>query len=643
MAYVNLPGIFEERNDGGLSEVIVNNDPAFLVIGTASKGASETFYQVRSVKDAVAAYGKTGTLIRGLVEATLMGAKNSRLYRIGATSFSVSNIGGAITVESILKDDSIGSSYSMVYDDTTTRLRIWRISDNSLVYDNNPVSTSDAVDLGHFMVSGEAVIGAGDSIGTFASPRVMEDADLDDAAVVIVNGTDGVNLSRMKLWEELYIAYQTLEDQRIDYVLPMNVYLDDANVMDHTAAEMASIFDAYIPHVALDPSEAYPTEGATDDALAKVYVEEYEGEYKFWWWFPSSPNADVDATFTSDNGAQIFPSDGSADGTHTTASGLLTGSDFHEVNFAYELANFCYNHSSNVIDCIGSIGVRPPSSYSPKDVSIWVGTLPTYELQEDGTNLITENGTGLMGNKFMAGRLSDVASSGRPGMAVDGIDGLLFGGFYATDSGFLDGTQLKDDNDRLIDIGAYISVVPTFSSLRNISKSTSYVATLAPTYLGFVSSLPSNSSPMNKVVPSVRLPYRVSTPKLDLLAGLGYVTFHTKPKGTVVSDAPTAARPSSDYRRLTTVRIVKDVVDDCRAVAEPFLGEVLSKVKMQALETKLDEALSLRVKGQYLSRYNKKLSATPAQKVNGQAVLELTLVPQFELRQLTVIVALAAV
>jgi len=141
----------------------------------------------------------------------------------------------------------------------------------------------------------------------------------------------------------------------------------------------------------------------------------------------------------------------------------------------------------------------------------------------------------------------------------------------------------------------------------------------------------------------MRLPFRLAISKLDLLAGQRYVTFHAKTRGIVVSDAPTAARPDSDYQRLTTVRQVKAAVDAIRLAAEPFLGEGMSGAVLAALDTAIDGQLKSLVKQGLINRYEHQLTSTANQRVLGQATLELKLVPAFELRQLTIVVALAAV
>jgi hypothetical protein len=288
---------------------------------------------------------------------------------------------------------------------------------------------------------------------------------------------------------------------------------------------------------------------------------------------------------------------------------------------------------------LGFIGVRPPNSFSLKDISNWIGKEPTFVAS--GTNLVVQlNGTGLRGNKWMAGRKA-ITGTGLTGHSIGGLE-LAYGGFIATEDGWCDGVQIEDRNDHLVDIGKYISVVGAYGVMSNTSSSTAYIASSAALYAGFVSSLDSKDGPTNSVIPGTRLPFRISVSKLDSLAGYRYVMLQDKAKGTVVADAPTASRPDSDYTRLTTIRIVKDVLDSVRAVADPFLGKSLSGAKFAALDTAISQALAKMQAGQYISRYDKSLSATAIEKVQGKCNLELVLVPAYELRRLYIYVALAA-
>lgn len=639
MALENLPGIFGQKLDGNLAILPVNNNPIVLVIGTAKKGESETIVRVDRVSDASAAFGKEGTLVRGMYEASIAGALNIRLFRIGATAAVLKNIGGtgALTITTVRKDDSAGKDYKLFYESTTKRLRVFRAIDNVIVYDNNPAYPLEGIDLQEVSVEGVAAAGA--SIGSLSVPVTLVAANGVSGAVYTA-GTDGVvdsdnattGLSRVKMYEHLYTAYKLLGDQAIDVVIPMNVYLDDANVADMSASTIATL--------GLAALAAYPNEGAPTDVLAKLYTEEVDGIDYFWWWWPTNPNTAPDTMFTSDLGANIFPAIGSASATLKSDGSTLTGSDFHEVNFAHQLATFCFRQSEDNAEMTGVIGVNPPNSYSLKDVAIWAGKLPITNDDGNGNIVVTTNGSGLLGNKFMSGR---IAAGGVPGFTVGGVAGLYNGGLIGTDTGFLDDSELRDANDHLVDIGKYISVVASYPILSNPSRPNSYAASGAATYGGFYCNLPASSAPTNKLLRNLRIPFRLSSSKLDQMAGKRYVTFHAKTKGIVVSDAPTAARPDSDYRRLSTVRIVKAAIDGVRQVAEPFLGEGLRGASLAALDTAIDKTLSALVKSGDLVRYEAKVSSTPTQRVLGEATVELKLVPAFELRRITVIVALAAV
>jgi hypothetical protein len=625
MAFENLPGIFPNLIDGNLQIATVNENPIVLVIGTAARGDSENLYKVNSPSKAAQDFGRhDGTLVRGLYEAIAGGAENIRLYRIGATSAKLEKVGGGITVETIAKDDTAGVSVKIFWDDNAGRLRVWRVSDNQLVYDNNPAYPSGSIDLQVVSVFG-AQVGTPGSIGTADDPLTLADADTESGAEYTA-GTDGITLSRMELFEALFKAYLLLENQDLDIILPQNVYLDDANIQDMTTAEVNAVNTASAPW---DADPAYPIAGDFHDVLGKVFAQEFEGEWYFWW--------DMDR----DGLAEIYPNLPNADEDKDAYGNTLTLDDYHEANFAYQLANFCYQQSEDNAEMIGMIGTLPPNSWSLKDVSNWVGRAPTYTEDSAGNLIVSVNGTGLMGNKWRAGRLG-IADSGLPGHIVSNIDGLAYGGFIATDDGWPDGTQQLDRNDNLIDLGKYISVVPAQVVLSNQSNPTAYAATGSTVYGGFVSSLAANSAPTNKVQPGVRLPFRIAVSKLDDLAGLGYILFQRKPKGIVVADAPTSTRPDSDYRRLTTIRIVKATIDAIRAVGEPFLGEPITGARLAALETAINQMLVKLMKAEFLQRFEVSVTSTPTQQIQGKADVELVLVPAFELRQITVNVALAA-
>lgn len=722
MAFENLPGVFSEKVDGGLDIFQAQVAPQTVVLGTSAKGAANELTRVIRTADIVAQYGLDGTLTRGMYEVKDGGASNIRVYRMGATSAKAEGVGNTAyaasgdpgyIIETSDKDDTAGTLYAVHFDPTTNGtaglLKVWRSSDDFLVYSNEEGSEIDTLDV---VVSGsllggtttDSEIGTDSAAGAIALEDIAKDSiaaytvatdeaiafvfddpnssvtvsnqpvgnspgvaptfagataaavfatEVATAALVlaagdyhidyttgiisvygdqsapvdftvtyyhtyspfVVNtaGTDGTNPCKMEQYENLFNAYRALENERVDMVVPMDVYLDDNNVVDLTAGQITTLDLASIA--------AYPTAGNEQDVLGKVFTEEYLGETYFYW--------DIDDEGT----ANIFPAVGAASATTSIDGSDITDS-FIEVNFAYQLANFCFNMSVNNNECIGTIGALPPQSFGPRDIARWVGDLPNYTVNDDGTSVISDagdDGSGLLGNKFMSG------SAGYRG-------GDAEGGFIATDSGNLAGSELVDQNNEFVDIGKYISIVPSYVRLANqwTTNANGYLSNAAPSYAGFIMSLDSKSAPTNKVVPRVRAIHGLNNTVLDDLAGVKYTMFAQRPKGTVVVDAPTAARQSSDYNRLSTVRIVKESIDVVRSVADPFVGEANTAQRRAALETAVDAGLGILQRQGYLQDFQLTVSSTPQQQVQGDATIELVLVPAFELRQITIVVSLSA-
>lgn len=861
--YENLPGVFPSLQDGGLTPTVSSNSPKVMVLGTASDGFSEFPYIVTKPQEAANAFGVDGTLTRGMYEVRASGADNVLLYRIGATSCVLTGIGvagltGGITVETANKDSNVNTMYGIHFDNVGQRLVITNLDSDVVVYDCNSWSpNTPSIDRGEVYVSG-APDGTGTTIGTLSSPITLEAAGTGPYSLTYTAGTDGVNPSRMKLYELLFEAYRNLENVDFDIIVPMDVFLDDKNAADMTAAELAGLSYS---------GGSYPVTGSDSDALLYFYTEEYQGRNLFWWrrnglveneeyvfsfqdgyhtgdgdfvtffdmagnhycvnaaipnqglvesssaidfstlgsaahWGTNNEDFTLDdeaglgpytitldadclstvevvtlinskiagipaiaasleayrvdefkiglrrtaggagttitvgagvvdalaalniaaggyngsaasvpagaiftsATATASFGAGLSDSSsasavgtaffGAANGlgiadvtftdngdgtvsmvynvagnptdaatyditeagsgsissghvvknepdiypagyaTQTPNGTVIAETNFHEVNFAYQLANFCFVNSTNNNECFGVIGVKPPDSPALSDVRVWVGKLPVYTTDVNGNvtiNSAGDNGSGLLGNKFMAGKYGYRAN-------------VAGGGFIGTDTGFMDGTELEDLGGHKVDIGKYINVISAWVNIFNAYDTTGfgYITTAAPIYAGFISTLEAKSAPTNKLVPNVALPWRLSNNKLDQLSGVKYVTFQSKPKGIVVTDAPTAARNDSDYRRLTTVRIVKSVVDAVRIVADPFIGEAGNDAQRAALKTAIEGALAKLQKAGYVTRYDLAITATPQQRVAGEFYVELELVPAFETRRIYLRISLAA-
>lgn len=623
MTLNNLSRVTTNKIDGNTLPEQGIPGPAILVVGTASKGRADQAYLMTTASAAKAEFGTTGTLLRGMYEALQSGAENVILYRIGGTSAKVTGIGdsggtGGYTVETISKDDTSGTDYSMYYDDSENRVVVRRNSDDLVVFDN---SLDAPIELFEVVVSGTRATGGGEDIGSASG--FVDLADVSATGTVYTAGTDGIDLSRMELYEKLYVAYKDLLSYSFDVTVPMDVFLDDYNVIDQ--GHYLGAITPVLPGTNTYPTAGAYTLGSNVDALGRVYVEEYEGNYYFWW----------DLTADSFTAASIYPTSvGSATATTKIDGTDLSDDDFHEVNFAYQLGRFLYDYSTDIVDATGVIGCLPPASLSLTDKARWLGKAPTYTLNSTtGTYYIASssaNGTGLLGNKFMAGR-------------SDWRSGEFGGGMILTDTEFMDGTEQEDTNEVPIDLGKYISVAAETVYMRNSWYTNGYGDSFAASYGGQYLNLAPNSAPTNKKVSAtINKMYTFKLGDLDSLAGTGYVVLRNKPQGLVIADAPMATLPNSDWKRLSTGRIVKQIIDGVRTSCDKYLGGLTPPGTIAAMKEAVTKVLQRAVSNGLIKRYDDfEIIQTPDMAVAGEATIDLNVVPAFELRVLTLNISLA--
>lgn len=206
------------------------------------------------------------------------------------------------------------------------------------------------------------------------------------------------------------------------------------------------------------------------------------------------------------------------------------------------------------------------------------------------------------------------------------------------------GSVIQDADGQIVDLGAYITVVAGPSIQVNTSTRGVYETNSAAAIAGFVTTLDPASAPTNKALPeaALGLRYTYSPSQANRLAAKRFMTLKAKNDNTVVAieDAPTAAAASSDYNRLSTVRAVSVCVNDIHDVADPFIGEPASLNNRNALASAIAKRLDSRKEAGVITDYRFQLIATPADLVVGQLKVQLTIVPAFELRRITTIVAL---
>tara|TARA_Y100000310_G_scaffold342104_1_gene443796 strand:+ start:4616 stop:6568 length:1953 start_codon:yes stop_codon:yes gene_type:complete len=644
----NLPGVFLEMIDGNLTVFPDPASPLFFILGTSEKEPTNAdgsplsypYTVTQGAAEVLELFG-TGTLYNTFAEAQAGGANNFIVWRTGNTD------------DPLYKQyEGLFKAYAYMYDQNMDAvipggvyLDSRNVMDGDLAfsYAGNGDATSLKRDvLGRAYakeVDGEWQFAwwwpqntttlASSTNGIAQTSATVNQLQLNNGAVGGYNSSTGI----LGL-----VLTGGVSDSFTPGFIANSLSLSGATAAFNTMTSKATVGNCtskgdYWLHETTGAVFIQIGSGFADAPAALDDMEDVSG---------TRPTL---AYSVPDNPSLLDPDD-------LITSESLAASDFHEVNFAYQLAEFCHRGSEVVDTRFGFIGVRDIAGTgssgdwgSVLHESKWVGTAAS--LGTDGA--VSVNGSGLLGNKFLSGRIQGTLTGGGDFPAFQNTaDFNGESGFFLCDDtasaqrAWLDGVAKTDSNGNKVDLGKYISIMGSWINVFN--NGTSYNCSAAAAYGGMVmgGSLPIASAPTNKAFTTGTLLGTVSTPKLDALAGKRVVAVQRKATGNVVTDGVTAATSASDYRRLSTMRQVEAAVDGIRTVGEPFLGEGMTGVHIAALDTGIGDFLRTMVREGQINDYRFQLIVTPQMKILGQAIVQLTLVPAFELRSITVSVGLSA-
>ena len=343
---------------------------------------------------------------------------------------------------------------------------------------------------------------------------------------VYVPGENNVNAGWKKLYELLDEAYSNLETTLATECLVGSAILDAANIADGSVA--VNRLEYFRKYEDIDGQIVY--EWSTD----KIHYKDGLSTTT------NIMNADLDS-----NGQPII------------------SKRYNEVNFVHQFGEFLNGLTENDRFVLGFIGTSAPVSYSNANINKWIGVMPEYDI--DGT--IIANGTGLLGNKFLAGTITRAP------------------GFYKTDSGFPDGIPQQDSNGAFIDLDKFLSVVAGLVTLpvSPISGTNGQVINAAGLYAGL-------STTINELLAQrLSLPFEIKKPKLDLLSLVGYVVLQLKARGVVVVSGELATNANSDYDYISTSIIVREFANRVRDRLDVYIGKGLDPVRLTANIIKLSK------------------------------------------------------
>ena len=218
---------------------------------------------------------------------------------------------------------------------------------------------------------------------------------------------------------------------------------------------------------------------------------------------------------------------------------------------------------------------------------------------------------------------------------------------YMKDS---DGNEIVDTEGNKMDIGWYTSIVVGPEPVMVSDTLGTWYGSPALAYAALCASLKPESSPTNKALPGVKgMKYKFSNKQMNELVGNRMVVFKLKGEGSTtassipyVVDGCTAGNENCDYRRIATVKVVTDVVDQIREVSDPFIGEPNTVEQRNALSALISKRLTYLLNQGEIQYYAFEINATVQQVLLGECTISLTLVVPQELKKITTVVALRA-
>jgi hypothetical protein len=328
--------------------------------------------------------------------------------------------------------------------------------------------------------------------------------------------------------------------------------------------------------------------------------------------------------------------------TNTSVSLILKEEQIREVSFLHQAASMAYKASNIYRQCVSFVPVSQPKP-SNDGVQKWAGKAPLYQINdENGELVVGQNGTMLQGCKLLFG-------------ATDYRGGKPFGGIILTTGsnlpngepyGIDDTDEAVDSKGLPIDIGKHVIVIGSWGSIVSQNTRTDKIlalpkiskfVNLAPAVMGKLLSLPINEEPIGPVngrVSGVSV-LGVSVPK-SLLNSMALGRICMFDGSGALSILRTAALPSSDYTRVSTLRAANRILSNIRDMALPFLGKTVDFART-TMAQRIEGFMTGEVRLGNIQGYQPtKISATKADEIAGRLNVSVSFIPPFSLETVNV-------
>lgn len=315
---------------------------------------------------------------------------------------------------------------------------------------------------------------------------------------------------------------------------------------------------------------------------------------------------------------------------------------YNIAHFGYLFANFCNDAAVGYNTPLCGMNVKVPTKFDRNSIVTWIGKLPEFRIRVDNSEAVeavVKNGTGILGDAVMAGSVEYnrvYMSKADEGYWVDPAYGLLM-----TDEGFVDGHEVKDTYNKVVDLGKFLCVGGGLITFANRASSSAYIDTCGIYALGQLAGKPKNEGiSFSKIGTGSNATVTVIVNRnlYNDLASLGYVVVtREKGLGWVINNSNSAARNESGYFLISTTRTIKYVIEGKRSILVTFIGKPVTRFIYEAARTRLAESFQDDVKGGLLATIPVwDLRTVESAKAIGKFELKASLNPALELTQVDV-------
>ena len=358
MSYTNLPGVKANYIDGAFFNRPGSNQPRILILGVAEKGDSYKLFRVFNEGEATREFGSNGSMIQRMFEAYSQGADNVYMMRIGGTTSTLvltDSTGGTLTIGTTQTGDDSAERFSLFLGnyENEQRVLIWDNDDSSWVYDSHELAvindgsfsvlndgwldvfrvgcvgteTVDTFDTGaeapFLRFTDYGLYGSSGTLGsgpTSSFTGIINSATFaQGGAHSFTPGADGVDsngnctLSYPELYIALERAYEILDFQYTDIIIPCDIFIDAENIteMDDGSDPGANNGAARVHN---PDYSALPVKGSANDVLGYFWKYRRGGYVSYAMSKVQDPSAEYASTTISITDA------GTGEATLTVAS-----------------------------------------------------------------------------------------------------------------------------------------------------------------------------------------------------------------------------------------------------------------------------------------------------------------------------------